>query len=916
LSLAGLTACGDKVNVVQPVPDSTVTAVTVSPASVPMNVGDKITLVATVTAGAGQTNRNVTWSSGNAAVATVDATSGLVTAIGGGTTSIIAASAANPSVKGAAVVTVGAVIQPTVTISTINQTTAAGSVPATLSNISGQLDVTLNVDPGTQKLSTVALLMNCGGADTVVASQTLATANVAALSPEESTAPITLSFNTAAFNAASGVVAFKNGACTLKGRTTTTSGTIVASSGTPLTLNNLNLVSATFANTPSTGQVASATDANGLLWRAGSVTVTAIPVVYTNTTIVSASISLMNAGNDVAIGRSGAVIVPVNGGTAVATQTGLTPTAGVFSASFANSTTAPGVGGAVVDTLGVQVTTVDNNGNPGPTLNASSANFIRLDNRAPDITTTPPTFVAGTQNTANGWVGKAFLFSVAAGSLTGGSATADNQTAVSALVPPVGVTQNSPGGGGVDKVALNTQSAPQGTTTWTTFASVTSLAETPAATGPVAYDLRLQVCDALGNCANTGVLTTFGVDLTAPTATTAAGGPKANEIVGIGQTLSGGGTISVAASDPQGANLVAGSGFGASPVLASETKLAPVNPAPATDQATTCVIGTPLSPNTGCKSPAALPLSFAGVTTAPGQYALTYTVTDQAGNQSAPVSLNYYIDQAAPAMSGGIAIPASITSGSVFTASGVDDMDFASVNAVLTYPGNTFPSIVVAGTSSAAGVAFDNTLTRASTATVTLPTPFYRSLGTISGGAITVAQVKPTQIGIRGIDAANNLSTPDVGLFPATNISTPVTLVIGTDLTDFTVAVSPTTVSNGTGTVLPRSTTITATVTAVDANHGTPFGPVCFYIVNPSGAQGGLADLVTGAAAGELSLLGCTSVNTTTLVGTSKLITSTMSFDPDGKYGTASTLNIVAIGSTAAGDALQTGTAAGLTLVP
>jgi uncharacterized protein YjdB len=62
LSLAGLTACGDKVNVVQPGLDSTVTAVTVSPASVPMNVGDKITLVATVTAGAGQTNRNVTWS--------------------------------------------------------------------------------------------------------------------------------------------------------------------------------------------------------------------------------------------------------------------------------------------------------------------------------------------------------------------------------------------------------------------------------------------------------------------------------------------------------------------------------------------------------------------------------------------------------------------------------------------------------------------------------------------------------------------------------------------------------------------------------------------------------------------------------------------------------------------------------------
>jgi hypothetical protein len=482
-------------------------------------------------------------------------------------------------------------------------------------------------------------------------------------------------------------------------------------------------------------------------------------------------------------------------------------------------------------------------------------------------------------------------------------------------VPPLPTVENSPGGGGVDKVVLNTQWAPQGTaassTAWATFTSVTSLAETPAATGSVAYDLRLNVCDALGNCAATPTLATFGVDLTAPTATTASG-PKANEIAGIGQTLTGGGTISVGASDPQGANLATGSGFGATPVLVSETRLWPSG---ATGQQTTCVIGTPTTAGDACKTPAAQSLTFTAVTTSPGQYALTYTVTDQAGNQSAPVALNYYLDQtAAPTMSGGIGIPASITGGAVFTASGVDDMDFAAVNAVLTYPG--VAAVVIPGTSSAAGVAFDNTLTRASTATVTLPATFYRSLGTISGGAITVPQVKPSQIGIRGIDAANNLSAPDVGVFPATNISTPVTLVVGTDLADFTVSVSPTTVSNGTGTVLPRSTTITATVKAVNANAGTPFNQVCFYIVNPSGTQGGLADPVTGGATGELSLLGCTNVTVTTLVGPDKLISSTFSFDPSDKYGTASTLNLVAIGVTTNGDALLTGTAAGLTLVP
>src|SRR6476646_10622872 len=117
-SLAGLTACGDKVNVVQAGPDSSVTSVTVTPPSANLNVGDKVTFTATVTGGSGLTNRNVTWSSSTPSVATVDATSGVVTAVGGGTTSIIATSSANSSVRGAAAVTVAAAVQPTVTIST------------------------------------------------------------------------------------------------------------------------------------------------------------------------------------------------------------------------------------------------------------------------------------------------------------------------------------------------------------------------------------------------------------------------------------------------------------------------------------------------------------------------------------------------------------------------------------------------------------------------------------------------------------------------------------------------------------------------------------------------------------------------------------------------------------------------------
>src|SRR4029079_12567311 len=161
----------------------------------------------------------------------------VVTAVAGGTTSILATSSANPQIRGAAAVTVAAAVQPTVTIGTINQTIpGTGSVPANLSAVTNQLDVTLNVDPGTQKLSEVQLLMNCGGADTIVARQPVGSADKAPIDAEASTAPVTLSFNTAAFTAATGAVAFKNGACTIKGKAITTTRTFVAPSSTPRTL--------------------------------------------------------------------------------------------------------------------------------------------------------------------------------------------------------------------------------------------------------------------------------------------------------------------------------------------------------------------------------------------------------------------------------------------------------------------------------------------------------------------------------------------------------------------------------------------------------------------------------------------------------------------------------------------------------
>jgi hypothetical protein len=248
LAVAGLTACGDKVNVQGPTTnpaDAQVHGVTVTPAAATMAIGDKLTFIAAVNAGPSVTDKTVTWSSSNTTVASVDAT-GIVTAKASGTTSIIATSNADKSQAAAATVTVGATTPTTVTVSSINQTTCGifggcTSAPANLANIIGQLDVILNVDPGSSKLNEVDLIMNCtgpgnSGTDTLVAKQTTASSNLAP-SAEEATAPITLSFNTATFNTTSGVVAFRNGNCTIKAQAITQSGT-----GTPQTTKSTDLV--------------------------------------------------------------------------------------------------------------------------------------------------------------------------------------------------------------------------------------------------------------------------------------------------------------------------------------------------------------------------------------------------------------------------------------------------------------------------------------------------------------------------------------------------------------------------------------------------------------------------------------------------------------------------------------------------
>jgi alpha-L-fucosidase 2 len=223
ICLVTLAACNDMAEPRAPV-DSSVARVTITPPAAIMNVGEMLKLVADVAAGPGQTNRSVRWTTGNAAVATVDAM-GVVKTLIQGTTILTATSLADTTVNARAQITVVATFLVAPTIISINHDGKA----ADLGNVFGQLDVVVRIDTAEIKTSAVELVLRAGAMDTVVA-----TRGVNGGAPDgmdKRSLVLTLSFNTAGF---------KNGPYTLRMRATTATGTIVGSSSVAITLNNQN----------------------------------------------------------------------------------------------------------------------------------------------------------------------------------------------------------------------------------------------------------------------------------------------------------------------------------------------------------------------------------------------------------------------------------------------------------------------------------------------------------------------------------------------------------------------------------------------------------------------------------------------------------------------------------------------------
>ncbi|HEY7566632.1 MAG TPA: Ig-like domain-containing protein, partial [Gemmatimonadaceae bacterium] len=379
---------------------SGVRSIRVSPDNAIVATGATLQLVANVDADAGVA-RTVTWTSSNTAVATVSET-GVVTGVTAGTVTISAASTVDATVTGAAAITVRNPVPATISISSVTFGTL--NTPVNENNVFGQIEVTLNVDPGDQIISKVDVLIDgnvaCSQSFTVSRNEELALSHVFA---NVQAAPVTCSINTAAFNATTGVPTYLNGARSLSASATLQGGTSVATPSKSLVFNNAN----TYVAQQAFGETDSvATATSGLSYRRGSLDFTILPVIYSSGLSLASGTVTFGSGACDASGegaRATALVAPTSGNawTATLAQTAVTGANNDVANYEFSAAACP-----VLAAFGEQprISATDNAGN---TLFANmqpndsvTRQGIRLDNRAPGA----PTYMANPNIRQNGWL--------------------------------------------------------------------------------------------------------------------------------------------------------------------------------------------------------------------------------------------------------------------------------------------------------------------------------------------------------------------------------------------------------------------------------------------------------------------------------------------------------------------------------
>ena len=271
-----------------------VTGVTASPASATLVTGGTQQLTATATYATGNTG-TITYGTSNPGVASVSGT-GLVTAVGPGQAviTVTASSAGNASFAAASAtaqvpVTVNAPAQ----VSIANITQGGSNNPVTINNVSGQIQVQLNLLTNNNVVRSVRLFIcPVGGSCPMApaAEQTFGTSGAAS-------GDINMFINTADFTVAAdwsdAAVRYTNGQVNLVAQIATETASQANNNLAILTLNNADA----FAARHQTGTLASAINTTtNLTWFGGPTgrgNVTVVPVIYTaGRTVARANVNI------------------------------------------------------------------------------------------------------------------------------------------------------------------------------------------------------------------------------------------------------------------------------------------------------------------------------------------------------------------------------------------------------------------------------------------------------------------------------------------------------------------------------------------------------------------------------------------------------------------------------------------------
>jgi hypothetical protein len=902
-----------------------VRSVEVSPSFVTMNPGGTQGFVANVDADPGVA-RTVTWTSSNNAVVTVTS-AGVATAVAPGAATITATSTVATSVAGAASVTVRTPIQPRVSIQKV---TVAGNLnaPVNLAAAAGQIDVTIDVDPGDFIATKVELLVDgvVVGSQNFTAQQSTDLTNAHAFADlAEAVASTVISFNTAAFDPVTGAVAAinKNGPHLLSARLTVTgggAGTATPSSNLAITFLNADTF---LQNLTYTGTVTTANDAAGLKWNRGGLTVDVIPIVYTPGVSIGAGGTVtFGQGCDLVLGNRTQSLTQGTG-TAWTASFAQTSNSGALTSNVVNYEMA---NGCALNGEFVRLTASDNLGNAlfNATIPVNAAAGIRLDNRAPAT----PALTLNVNGRSSGWVNDVVVFNKVN---TGSSGTANNMVAA-AIVD-----------GGVGLVVYPAKMAPlaSGNTVANavTATDIATSADATAASFAISTDnfycLVIYAQDALGNrssspsststavCGSAGNHTTIGIDRDAPT------GVMDDETVITGiLSLAANARIAAATVGNEfrvlvndgSAAAIGVSGFGPTPLRAKITRRDATNTA-------VCVVGSGSSCSlTTTGQTFTAPNAQTSAMTAmaiPGYYTFDGDVTDAAGNRvTLPTSarvIAFDLPANIPVLTSA-SFPVPLTGQNVtFTAFGSDNIDLWKIDYNLAYGGGlvwpiVYPTTII-NTFNAPTLLNNNV---PATANIT---NFYRQVQSLATPAIASisGQFKPTTLNGNLFDFAGNQSGNVATNIPAGAVTTgnPYQGVVAADLiSTWQITNAATNVSNGNFTACaagPASTATSVVLTAVVAGppntFSQPFTRVDFYVDNS-------AATAPATASNFLVLAGSATAPALNDNGVTRTYTYSFSFAPGSTYGCAvAGLPMYAVGVNAAGDALVTPLSAVISIV-